>query len=194
VAERLWRDPGIEDFDDQEVRLGWIHRHLHARYVRNGGVDLGLVAPLTPVDLGEPAITNAQAGDGGTLRDDVAAEIVRRRCRELFKDVGCGHDRADAQACEAQPLREAVDRDAALGIKTGGKRVRIGEVAIRAVVDEIRTDFARYLRERLDFGRRIADAERIVGVDEVNDARAFVDRVRELRRGESIPLRRVVDG
>jgi hypothetical protein len=51
----------------------------------------------------------------------------------------------------------------------------IGEIAIGAVVHQERAAIARDRRKTLDLLARIADAQRIVGIDEIDDGRSLID-------------------
>ena len=181
-AQRFRRDAGVDAFDHEEVRLRRIDGDVKSGHAGDRLVNLGLVAPLTPVHLRHPLALHLQSRDRRALRYHVRAEVVRRRRRDALDHVGRCDQRADAQAGEAEPLGEAVDRDRALGIEARGEGMRIGEVAVRAIVDEVRADAPRDRGERLDLGRGVADTERVVRVDEIDDARALVHGRLEPRR------------
>src|SRR5262245_26218910 len=72
--------------------------------------------------------------------------------------------------------------------------MRVGKITVCAVVQKVSADLARNLAERADFLLRVADAERIIWVDEIDNPRVVIDYGVQLFCSQTIADPRIVNG
>ena len=109
-----------------------------------------LVHGVDPPQLAQPGAGDLQAGDGGPLRHDAGAERVGRDRGQPGRAARAARDRAEPQAGQAEPFREAVGGQRGLGIQLSDQGVPVGEMAVGAVVDDQRVVVAGLRDDRLE--------------------------------------------
>ena len=131
---------------------------------------------LSPVQLTECALH--LAAEAEPVINAYAALLPERARREAAV--------REAQARQAEPLREAVGGQRGLGIELGHQRVPVGEMPVRAVVHHDRVVGPGQPDDGLELLPAVRAAQRVERIDQV-EQRSRLDDLGQRGRGELVP-------